>query len=151
MRKCSFFAVFRRNCVCINAYHIFFFIKVWKITVFARPQVFGTKRGLFNQSGNKYFKIQNSLFLAGQIKLLLRFIWPAWKSEFWILKYLFFWLIKESHFSAKHFRMSKDCHFSHFYKKRYHVFCNYYLLINQIIKTSMFSKWKIHILWQILS
>ena len=84
---------------CIS-YHIFFFIKVWKITVFARPQVFGTKRELFNQSGNKYFKIQNSLFLAGQIKLLLRFIWPAWKSEFWILKYLFSWLIKESRFSA---------------------------------------------------
>ena len=95
----------------------FFIIKVWKITVFARPQVFGTKRGLFNQSGNKYFKIQNSLFLAGQIKLLLRFIWPAWNSEFWIFKYLFSWLIKESRFSAKHFWLSKDCHFSHFNKK----------------------------------
>ena len=129
----------------------FFLLKCEKLQSLLGRRCLALKGGLFNQSGNKYFKIQNSLFLAGQIKLLLRFIWPAWKSEVWILKYLFSWLIKESRFSAKHFRLSKDCHFSHFNKKRYHVFWNYYLLINQIIKTSMFSKWKIHILWQILS
>ena len=43
---------------------------------------------LINQE-NKYFKIQTSLFQAGQINLNSNFIWPARKSEFWILKYLF--------------------------------------------------------------
>ena len=40
------------------------------MAVFAQPKVFGTKTALFNQyHENKYFKIQNSLFQAGQINL----------------------------------------------------------------------------------
>ena len=150
MRKCSFFAVFRRNCICINAYHIFFFIKVWKITVFARPQVFGTKRGALQSIRKQIF--QNSKFTFPSrpnniIKILLGLFGKV-NFESWNICFPD-WL-KRAVLVPNTCGWAKTAIF-HTLIKRYHVFWNYYLLINQIIKTSMFSKWKIHILWQILS